>query len=135
MSDIVMWVGGAMLAVAAVLIIVRIERGPSMLDRTVALDMLVGVVMAVIAIWSAATGRSDLVNVLVVLALVGFVGSVTLARFVAVEPEDERRILTSDEVKAQDARIHDALEREHRRSGAGREESMRRAYPESEDSS
>jgi len=134
-SDIVMWVGGAMLAVAAVLIIVRIERGPSMLDRTVALDMLVGVVMAVIAIWSAATGRSDLVNVLVVLALVGFVGSVTLARFVAVEPEDERRILTSDEVKAQDARIHDALEREHRRSGAGREESMRRAYPESEDSS
>lgn len=135
MSDIVMWVGGAMLAVAAVLIIVRIERGPSMLDRTVALDMLVGVVMAVIAIWSAATGRSDLVNVLVVLALVGFVGSVTLARFVAVEPEDERRILTSDEVKAQDARIHDALEREHRRSGPGREESMRQAYPESEDSS
>jgi multicomponent Na+:H+ antiporter subunit F len=132
-STAVMWIGGAMLAVAAVLIVVRIERGPSMLDRTIALDMLVGAVMAALAIWSAATGRSDLVNVLVVLALVGFVGSVTLARFVAVEPEDEGRILTPDEVKAQDARIHAALQREHRRSGPGREEHIRRAYPESED--
>jgi len=132
-SPVVMWIGGAMLAVAAMLIVVRIERGPSMLDRTIALDMLVGAAMAALAIWSAATGRSDLVNVLVVLALVGFVGSVTLARFVAVEPEDERRILTRDEVKAQDARMHAALEREHGRSGAGREEHIRRAYPESED--
>lgn len=135
MSDIVLWIGGGMLAVAALLIVVRIERGPSMLDRTIALDMLVSAVMAAIAIWSAATDRGDLVNVLVVLALVGFVGSVTLARFVAVEPEDEGRILTPDEVQAQDARIHDALEREHRRTGAGREDTMRRAYPESEEPS
>lgn len=133
MSDIVLWIGGGMLAVAALLIVVRIERGPSMLDRTVALDMLVSAVIATIAIWSAATGRSDLVNVLVVLSLVGFVGSVTLARFVAVEPEDEGRILTPDEVRAQDTRVHDALERESRRSGSRREETMRRAYPESEE--
>lgn len=133
MSPFVMWAGGAMLAVAAVLIVVRIERGASMLDRTIALDMLVGALIAALAIFSAATGRSDLVNVLVVLALVGFVGSVTLARFVAVEPEDEGRILSPEEVRIHDARLRDALARERNRTGDGREDEMRRAYPESEE--
>lgn len=133
MSPIVLWVGGFMLAVAAVLIVIRIERGPSMLDRTISLDMLVSIVVAALALWSGATGRTDLVNVLVVLALVGFVGSVTLARFVAVEPEDEGRILTAEEVRAQDSRMSAALAKESKRRVGGREDAMRRAYPEHED--
>lgn len=133
MSPVVLWACGAMLVAAALLIVVRIEKGRAMLDRTIALDTLVGVVMVSLAMWSAATGRTDLVNVLVVLALVGFVGSVTLARFVAVEPEDEGRILTAEEAEAHDERVAAALEREDRRSGAGREEAMRRAHPEGED--
>ncbi len=133
MSEVVLWAGGLMLFAAALLIVLRIEKGPAMLDRTIALDMLVGVVMAGLAIWSAATGRTDLVNVLVVLALVGFVGSVTLARFVAVEPEDEGRILTPEEARERDAGATDALEREHHRSAAGRDDVVRRIHPEGED--
>ncbi|WP_156253514.1 monovalent cation/H+ antiporter complex subunit F [Pseudactinotalea terrae] len=133
MSPIVLWVGGLMLAAAALLIVVRIERGPSMLDRTIGLDMLVSVVVAALALWSGATGRTDLVNVLVVLTLVGFVGSVTLARFVAVEPEDEGRILTPEEVRAHDDRMRAAIAKESKRRVGGREDAMRRAYPEDED--
>jgi multicomponent Na+:H+ antiporter subunit F len=133
MSPIVLWVGGLMLAAAAVLIVVRIERGPSMLDRTIGLDMLVSVVVAALALWSGATGRTDLVNVLVVLTLVGFVGSVTLARFVAIEPEDEGRILTPEEVRAHDDRMRASIAKESKRRVGGREDAMRRAYPESED--
>lgn len=133
MSPIVLWLGGLMLAAAALLIVVRIERGPSMLDRTIGLDMLVSVVVAALALWSGATGRTDLVNVLVVLTLVGFVGSVTLARFVAVEPEDEGRILTPEEVRAHDDRMRAAIAKESKRRVGGREDAMRRAYPEDED--
>lgn len=133
MSPVVLWVGGLMLAAAALLIVVRIERGPSMLDRTIGLDMLVSVVVAALALWSGATGRTDLVNVLVVLTLVGFVGSVTLARFVAVEPEDEGRILTPEEVRAHDDRMRAAIAKESKRRVGGREDAMRRAYPEDED--
>lgn len=132
MSPVVMWAGGAMLAVAALLIVARIERGPSMLDRAIALDALVASLMGGLAMWSAATGRDDLVNVLVVLALVGFIGSVTLARFVAVEPEDEGRILTPEEVRIHDARLREALERERDRSAAGRDSAAQRAHPEGE---
>lgn len=133
MSPLILWIGGLMLAVAAVLMVLRIERGPSMLDRTIGLDMLVSVVVAALALWSGATGRDDLVNVLVVLTLVGFVGSVTLARFVAVEPEDEGRILTSEEARAHDVRMRAALAKESKRRVGGREDAIRRAHAEEED--
>ena len=43
-----------------------------------------------------------MVPVLVVLSLVGFVGSVTIARFASVEPEGEGRVRTREEVAAED---------------------------------
>src|SRR5699024_12611313 len=97
----------------------RGERGRGMLDRIVALDVLVAALIGCLALVSLWFGRTDLVLVLTVLALVGFVGSVTLARFAAVEPEDEGRILTPREAAEADARarfedeIRDRLEREH----------------------
>ncbi|MFD1506199.1 pH regulation protein F [Georgenia yuyongxinii] len=87
------------LTVAGVVALVRMERGPTMLDRVVALDVVTAVVLGSIALISANTKRTDLVPVLVVLAIVGFVGSVTIARFVAVERADEARILTKEELR------------------------------------
>lgn len=103
MSPVVMVVSAVLLTAAALTILTRIERGPSMLDRIVALDVLIATIIGCLAMVSAWTGRTDLVPVLVVLALVGFVGSVTLARFAAAEPEDERRILTREEIVAAEA--------------------------------
>lgn len=86
------------LALAAIVAVVRMERGPSILDRVVTLDIITAVVLGAIAVISAQTGRTDLVPVLVVLAMVGFVGSVTVARFVAVEGAEEARILSKEEL-------------------------------------
>ncbi|UFU06177.1 monovalent cation/H+ antiporter complex subunit F [Ruania halotolerans] len=104
MSPIVMVICGVLLTVSAVIVVGRIERGPSMLDRVVGLDVLVAVMIGCLALVSLWFGREDLVLVLTVLALVGFVGSVTLARFAAAEPEDERRILTPAEAAKADER-------------------------------
>ena len=86
----------------AVLAIVRAERGPSMLDRTVALDIVVTCLVAAVALYASLERRADVVPILVVLSLVGFIGSVTIARFAAVEPEDARRVRTREEVAAED---------------------------------
>lgn len=116
MNPVVMIICAALLVAAAVITLFRVERGPSMLDRIVALDVLVSCLIGGLALVSLWSGRTDLVLVLTVLALVGFVGSVTLARFAAVEPEDERRILTPREAAVADARerfedeIRDRLE-------------------------
>jgi len=95
---VVVVLAGALLTAGAVLTLVRAERGPSMLDRTVALDVLTSVLVSGVALHAAWTRRTDTVPVLLALALVGFVGSVTIARFAAVEPEGEGRVLTREEV-------------------------------------
>ena len=120
MSPVVMVVSAVLLTAAALTILTRIDRGPSMLDRIVALDVLIATIIGCLAMVSAWTGRTDLVPVLVVLALVGFVGSVTLARFAASEPEDERRILTREEIVAAEASTAEARTAEAR-TADGRE--------------
>ena len=88
-----------LLLVAGVLAIIRLERGPSMFDRIFAVDLTTAVVLGSIAVLAAMTRRIDLIPVLIVLALVGFVGSVSIARFAVMESADEARILTKDELR------------------------------------
>lgn len=111
---VVVIVATALIAVAAVLALVRLERGPSMLDRTVAFDLLTTTIVGAVAIEAAWSRRTESIPILVVLSLVGFIGSVTIARFAAVEPESERRIRTREEVRAEDAAREAAHEAERR---------------------
>jgi len=71
-----------LLAVAAGCFLYRVFRGPSIPDRVVALDGVLSVVVSGIIV-AAAKANSDitLATVLVV-SLVGFVGTVALGRFV-----------------------------------------------------
>lgn len=105
-----------MLSIGAGLAIARAEKGPSMLDRTIALDIVVTMMIAGVALYAAVQRRADVVPVLVVLSLVGFVGSVTIARFAAVEPEGEGRVRTREEIAAEEAeRRRVEVENEDRR--------------------
>ena len=70
------------LTLTALLCLVRLVQGPSVPDRVVALDALLLVVVAGIAVGAAATGEGDFLGVLVAVALLGFVGTATVARFV-----------------------------------------------------
>ena len=88
-----------MLAVGASLAMIRVERGPSILDRAVALDIITKIPMIGVALEAALNRRTDTVPVLAALALVGFVASVTIARFASVEPEDAGRIKTLEEIE------------------------------------
>src|SRR5699024_8736068 len=103
MSTPVLWICGILVVTAVMVAVFRVERGPSMLDRIVALDVVIAALIGTTALWSAATGRVDLVPLLTVMAIVGFVASVTLARFAAAEPEDEGRILSESELQRLEA--------------------------------
>ena len=86
---VVVWVAGGMLGVAAVLALIRAARGPTMPNRAVALDLLVSVVVCSLGLEAAYHQHSDTLPILVVLSLVGMVGSVSIARFATGdEPED-----------------------------------------------
>ena len=70
------------LVVAGLLCLLRLLRGPSLADRIVALDALLVLIVSGIAIDAARTGEGTYLEVLVVAALLGFVGTVNVARFI-----------------------------------------------------
>ena len=70
------------LGLAALLVLVRLVRGPSVPDRIVALDVLVQLVVAGIAVAAAVTRDGIYLSVLVAVSLLGFVGTVSVGRFI-----------------------------------------------------
>ena len=74
-------IAAVMLTAAAVIVMFRILAGPSTLDRIVALDTLVAVTMCAIGTWAAFSLDTTVTYSLTALALISFVGSVSVARF------------------------------------------------------
>jgi multicomponent Na+:H+ antiporter subunit F len=70
-------------SLAALLTVVRIIRGPSILDRAVASDVLLTEVMCVIGAEMAINGHTRSIPVLLIIAAVGVFGSIAVARYVA----------------------------------------------------
>ena len=72
----------ALLGGGALLALIRLARGPSLLDRVVATDTLLVIISAGLAVYAALQRDPTVVPVLVVVALLAFVGSVSIARYV-----------------------------------------------------
>ncbi len=76
------WVIAAvMLSLAAAVTMYRLLAGPSTLDRLVALDTMIAVTMCAIGTWAAFSLDTTVLYSLAALALISFVGSVSIARF------------------------------------------------------
>ena len=71
-----------LLGSGALLALIRLARGPSLLDRVVATDTLLVIIAAGLAVHAALQQDPTLVPVLVVVSLLAFVGSVSVARYV-----------------------------------------------------
>lgn len=70
------------LAVAAALFMVRLLIGPNVADRVVAIDGLLSAILAGVLVDAAATGSSISIDTVLVVALLGFVGTGVLARYI-----------------------------------------------------
>ena len=77
----------AVFTVAALLIVWRIIVGPSILDRAVASDVLLTLVMCVLGAEMAINHHTRTLPALLVIAAVGVFGSIAIARFVARRDE------------------------------------------------
>jgi multicomponent Na+:H+ antiporter subunit F len=72
----------AILVVALLLTVYRAVVGPTLPDRIIALDMLVGIVIGFIAVIALRTGYTLYIDIAIALGLVGFLATVAFARFV-----------------------------------------------------
>jgi multicomponent Na+:H+ antiporter subunit F len=69
------------LFVCCFLCLYRIGRGPSAPDRTVAIDILGIVIVGFCALMSLATGKDYYLNIAIAWALLSFIGTIALAKF------------------------------------------------------
>lgn len=83
MDEFCLYGAAIVLVAAAALVLVRTVLGPSVLDRSIGLDTLSAICLAAIAVDSAEEHDGELLPMLLLLALVGFTGSVCIARFTA----------------------------------------------------
>jgi len=80
----------AVFAVAALLTLWRIIRGPSILDRAVASDVLLTLVICALGAEMAINHHTRTLPVLLIVAAVGVFGSISIARFVARKDNVDR---------------------------------------------
>lgn len=71
-----------LLILAMFMAFVRLVRGPSLPARVVALDMMGALAVGIIAVYAVTTGQPIFLDVAIVLALIGFLGTVAFAYFV-----------------------------------------------------
>ncbi|MFI7127372.1 monovalent cation/H+ antiporter complex subunit F [Nonomuraea sp. NPDC050153] len=70
-----------LLGCAAAATLYRVARGPTMLDRAVAVDVMTSLAMCAVGAFAVVRDDYSDLPILLVLSLLGFVGSVSLARF------------------------------------------------------
>lgn len=80
----------AAVGVAALCFTYRLIAGPTLSDRVIGLDGLVICGVAAVAIRAAITGNGSFLPVLVVVTMVGFVGTAASARFIEARVVDHQ---------------------------------------------
>lgn len=83
------WATGLILTLATWGTVYRIWKGPALLDRVLASDVLLSILTAAFCVLMIYTDSQFFLILLVALAMIGFVGSVTVARFADNSKADE----------------------------------------------
>lgn len=93
------------LGVAFFLTVYRVVKGPTLPDRVLSLDMLVGIAIGFIAVIAIRTGYTLYIDIAISLGLVGFLATVAFARFilarglVAERPLEDGPVLRTEKHK------------------------------------
>lgn len=72
----------AITAVSMVIASTRIILGPSVPDRAMAFDLIMIHVVALIGLYAVVVDRQSLVDAILIVAVLGFLGTVALARYI-----------------------------------------------------
>jgi multicomponent Na+:H+ antiporter subunit F len=71
----------ALILIGLAVAFVRLALGPSLADRVVALDMMTVTIISFCGVYAVFTDEPSFLDVAIVLALVGFLATVALARY------------------------------------------------------
>lgn len=102
-TQIILSIAAVVLFVSAMIGVNRIAAGPSQLDRSIAADLIVAVVVAALGLWTVWTDLSTELLILVLLSMLGFTSAVSVARMVSDRMASRRRRFTPVKREEHDA--------------------------------
>lgn len=69
------------LSISVVLVFFRFLKGPGIVDRVIALDLLITIGIAIIAMYSIINNQSTFLDIAMILALIAFLGTVAFSYY------------------------------------------------------
>ncbi len=102
-TQIILSIAAVVLFVSAMIGVNRIAVEPSQLDRSIAADLIVAVVVAALGLWTVWTDLSTELLILVLLSMLGFTSAVSVARMVSDRMASRRRRFTPVKREEHDA--------------------------------
>ncbi|MBX3311623.1 MAG: sodium:proton antiporter [Microbacteriaceae bacterium] len=81
------WIIGAILVISVVLAIIRIIRGPSIIDRVVASDVILATILIGLVFEMVVNKHTSTMPIVLVVSMFGITGTVAVARFMSRKDE------------------------------------------------
>jgi len=69
------------LSISVILIVIRFLQGPSIVDRVIALDLIITTGIGIIAVYSIITNQPTFLDIAMILALIAFLGTVAFSYY------------------------------------------------------
>ncbi|NQD69507.1 cation:proton antiporter [Sphingobacterium shayense] len=76
------------LAISVMLVFIRLFRGPAVVDRVIALDLIITIGIGIITVYSIRTHQKVLLDVAIILALIAFLGTVAFSYYIEKQKDD-----------------------------------------------
>lgn len=70
------------LAISMIIVLARLMKGPDVVDRVVALDLLITSGVGVVAVYSISTEQNTFMDVGLILALIAFLGTIAFSYYI-----------------------------------------------------
>lgn len=80
--DVASWASLVILAVSALLCVVRVASSESVAERVIALDTLLTVILVAVMVEAARTGMGTYLDIVLAMVLLAFIGSTAVGRFI-----------------------------------------------------
>ena len=68
-----------MLTISIILVFIRLFKGPEVVDRVIALDLIITIGIGLITAFSIRSGQALFLDVAMILALIAFLGTIAFA--------------------------------------------------------
>ncbi len=69
------------LGLSVLLVFVRFLKGPGIVDRVIALDLIITIGISIIAVYSIITHQSTFLDIAMILALIAFLGTIAFSYY------------------------------------------------------